>query len=57
MPFDLAMNWQTIVIVLVVLVVAWTVLRAVLRLTMRVFSLGCAALLILGAVLFALRQF
>jgi hypothetical protein len=45
----------TIAIVLVVLVVAWGLLRAVLRLTARVFTLGCVGLVVLGLVLVALN--
>ncbi len=37
--------------VLVALIVAWTLLRAVLRLTRRIFTLGCMLLVIGGAVL------
>ncbi len=38
------------------LVVLWVVLRFVLRLTAKVFSCGCGAILALGILLFLLRQ-
>ncbi len=44
-----------IAIYIVILLVAWIVLRTVLRLAMRVFTLGCGAILILGFILLALK--
>ena len=38
------------------LAVLWVVLRFVLRLTAKVFSCGCGAILALGILLFLLRQ-
>ncbi len=38
-----------------ILLVVWIVLRTVLRLAMRVFTLGCGAILILAFILLALR--
>jgi hypothetical protein len=58
MSFDPGqIDWVTLGIVLVVLVVGWTILRAVLRLTMRVFALGCAGLVVLAGVLAAVAYF
>jgi hypothetical protein len=58
MPVDLGqLDWVQIGIVLVVLVVGWTILRTVLRLTARVFTLGCVGLVVLAAVLAALQFF
>lgn len=58
MPFDLAqVDWVTIGIFLVVLVVGWTIVRTVLRLTMRVFALGCVGLLVLGGIVTAVAMF
>jgi len=58
MPFDLAqVDWVTIGIFLVVLVVGWTIVRTVLRLTMRVFALGCVGLLVLGGIITAVAMF
>lgn len=42
------------VAVIVALAIGWTILRFVLRLTMRLFMLGCLGILTLGAVLAAL---
>ncbi len=50
-------DWVTLGIVLVALVVGWTILKAVLRLTTRVFSLGCLGLLVLAGVLAAMSYF
>jgi len=58
MPLDLAqVDWVTIGIFLVVLVVGWTIVRTVLRLTMRVFALGCVGLLVLGGIITAVAMF
>lgn len=42
------------VVVIVALAIGWTILRFVLRLTMRLFMLGCLGILTLGAALAAL---
>ncbi|MCC6190212.1 MAG: hypothetical protein IT318_14365 [Anaerolineales bacterium] len=47
-------DWVTLGIVVVALVVGWTILKAVLKLTTRVFSLGCLGLLALAGVLAAM---
>ncbi len=44
-----------IAIYIVIILVAWIVLRTILRLAMRVFTLGCGAILILGFILLALK--
>ncbi len=56
MPFA-NMDWTTIAIIVAVLVVGWVILRTVLRLTMRVFAIGCTGLLLLGAALAVLAYF
>ena len=51
-------DWVAWGIGLAVLAVAWVILRSVLRLTMKVFTLGCTGLVVLaiiGAVLVYLR--
>jgi hypothetical protein len=40
-------NFLTIVLVLIGLAVVWAVLRTVLKLTSRMFSLGCIVIVIL----------
>jgi hypothetical protein len=40
-------NFLTIVLILLGLAVIWTVLRVVLKLTARLFTLGCIGLVIL----------
>lgn len=55
MPFLESADWVTLGIVLAVLVIGWTILKAVLRLTMRVFTLGCLGLIVLGGVLAAVN--
>ncbi len=51
MPFDFAgVDWATLGIGLAVLVVAWVVLKTVLKLTAKVFTLGCVGLIILAVI-------
>ena len=52
MPVDLShVNWVMWGVILVVIAVGWTILRMVLRMTMRVFSIGCIGLVILMAII------
>ena len=52
MPVDLShVNWVMWGVILIVVAVGWTILRMVLRMTMRVFSLGCVGLVILVAII------
>ena len=50
-------DWVMIGIFLVVLVVGWTIVKTVLRLTMRVFTLGCVGLIVLGAIVTGVALF
>lgn len=53
MPIDLShISLPMWIIIGVVVLLGWTILRFILRLTMRVFSLGCLALVILGGIVF-----
>ncbi len=45
------------VILFLALIGAWVVVRTVLRLTLRVFFMGCSALLVLAVVVVVLRWF
>ena len=56
-PIFAGFNWTGLVIALVVLALGWTILRFVLRLTMRLFALGCLGLLIVAAAGFVLVYF
>jgi hypothetical protein len=47
-------NWAGLAIALVVLAIGWTILRYVLRLTMKIFALGSIALLVLVGIAFVL---
>ncbi|HLE29675.1 MAG TPA: hypothetical protein VI793_16240 [Anaerolineales bacterium] len=47
-------NWTGLILTLVALAVGWTILRFVLRLTLKIFALGCTGLLIVVGVLFVL---
>jgi hypothetical protein len=49
--------WVTLAVVGIALAVGWTILRIVLRLTMRMFAFGCIGLLILVAVVTAVSFF
>lgn len=40
---------------IVILVVAWVVLRFVLRLAWKIFSIGCSLIFLLGIILVVLR--
>ncbi len=40
-----------IVVFVVALLVIWVVLRTIMRVTMRIFTLGCGAILVLGLIL------
>ena len=42
---------RQIAIYVVILMVAWFVLRMFLRMTMRLFAFGCGAIIILGLIL------
>jgi hypothetical protein len=58
MPIDLSHISLTMWIIIgVVVFLGWTILRFILRLTMRVFSLGCLGLVILGGIVFVLSRF
>ncbi len=47
-------NWLGLVVTLVVLAVVWLVIRTVLKITLRIFAIGCLGLLILSGVAFVL---
>lgn len=57
LPIQIPQNDSLIQIVLLILalVVAWVLLRFVLRLAARIFTLGCIAIVIIGLALFFLR--
>lgn len=53
-------NWladASWVVLFLALIGAWVVLRTLLRLTMRVFFMGCSALFVLAVVVLLLRVF
>ncbi len=45
-------NLMNILLVIILLVVGWVVLRFIFKIAMRVFMLGCVAILVIGAFLF-----
>ncbi len=47
-------NWLGLVVTLVVLAVVWLVIRTILKITMKIFAIGCLGLLILSGVAFVL---
>lgn len=58
LPFDLAqVDWVMLGVFLAALVIGWTIVKTVLRLTMKVFTLGCVGLLVLGGVITAVALF
>jgi hypothetical protein len=51
MSFDVSgVDWVTLGIGLAVLAVAWVVLKSVLKITSRIFTLGCTGLIVLGLI-------
>jgi hypothetical protein len=57
MPDLSHVNWALWIVVAVALTIGWTVLRIVLRLTMRMFALGCIGLVILAGLVVAVAYF
>jgi hypothetical protein len=57
MPDLSHVNWTLWIVVGVALAIGWTILRMVLRLTMRMFAVGCVGLVILAAIVFAVAYF
>jgi hypothetical protein len=55
--FPTGASWTQIFLLIIILVIVWVVLRFALRLAMRIFNLGCALIIILAAILLALRYF
>ena len=53
MPDVSHVSWAMWIVVAVALTVGWTILRFVLRLTMRMFALGCVGLVILAGLVVA----
>ncbi len=46
-----------IAVFIAILLVVWALIRFVLRITFRIFTFGCAAIVILGLVLVLMRLF
>lgn len=46
-----------IVVLVVILVITWTALRFILRLATRLFTTGCAIIVVIAAILLFLRYF
>jgi len=57
MPDLSHVNWALWIVVGLALTVGWTILRFVLRLTMRRFALGCVGLIILAGLVVAVSYF
>ncbi len=47
-------SWVTIIVGVVALAIIWFVVRTVLKITMKIFAIGCLGLLILSAIAFLL---
>ena len=47
-------NWQGLLVTLVVLAILWLVVRLILKITMKIFAIGCLGLLILAGLAFLL---
>jgi hypothetical protein len=57
MPDLSHVNWTLWIVVGLALTVGWTILRFVLRLTLRMFATGCIGLVILAAIVVAVAYF
>jgi hypothetical protein len=57
MPDLSHVNWVLLAVVGIALAIGWTFLRIVLRLTIRMFSMGCIGLLLLGGIVAAVAYF
>ena len=47
-------NWLGLVVTLVVLAVVWVVVRTLLKITLKIFAIGCLGMLILSGIAFVL---
>ncbi len=47
-------NWLGLVVTVVVLAVVWLVIRTVLKITLKLFAIGCLGILILSGIAFVL---
>ena len=47
-------NWPGLIITLVVLAILWVVVRALLKITLKIFAIGCLGILILSGIAFVL---
>ena len=47
-------NWLEVLIGVVVLAIVWVVVRAILKITLKIFALGCLGILILSGLAFVL---
>ncbi len=47
-------NWLGLVVTVVVLAVVWLVIRTVLKITLKIFAVGCLGLLTLSGIAFVL---
>ena len=46
--------WLGLILTLIALAVGWTILRFVLRLTLKIFAVGCLGLLVVVGAMFVL---
>lgn len=47
-------NWLGLVVTLVVLAIGWVVVRTLLKITLKIFAIGCLGILILSGIAFVL---
>jgi hypothetical protein len=45
-------NWLGLAVTLVVLAIVWVVIRTILKITLKLFAIGCLGLLILSGLAF-----
>jgi hypothetical protein len=47
-------SWVGLVVTLVVLAIIWVVIRTILKITLKIFAIGCLGILILSGLAFLL---
>ena len=49
-------NWFGLAVTVVIVVILWVIVRFLLKITLKIFAIGCLGLLILTGVIFLLGQ-
>ncbi len=49
-------NWFGLAVTVVIVAILWVIVRALLKITLKIFAIGCLALLILTGLVFVLNH-